>query len=150
MDYKHIEILPLYAKPLNLIQIKTRALVCGWETVSQDDVFDDATGDAKYSQNLHCMELDLLSPPLCRKSLFSGDFQRKVICGQALGTYQIITWVIASKNCLYVQHLEKYIIRKQLIQYKVKGPITGLYPIAGQKMSLLKHKAGRNVAKSFL
>ena len=100
MDYKHIEILPLYAKPINLHQIGTSALVCGWKTESQDDVAYDATGDAKYSQNPHCMELDLLSPPHCRQSLLSGDFQRKAICGQALRTQQKIIWVIASKNCL--------------------------------------------------
>ena len=46
--------------------------------------------------------------------------------------HQKITWVIASKNCLYVQHLENYFISKKLIQYKVKAPIAGQYPIAGQ------------------
>ena len=112
MDYKHIEIIPLYAKPINSHQIGTRALVCGWRTVPQDDVLDDATEDAKYSQNLHCMDLDVLSPPLCRKSLFSGDFQRRVICGQALGTHQKITLVITSKNYLYVQHLKTILVEK--------------------------------------
>ena len=96
MDYTHTEIIPLCAKPINPPQIGTAALVCGWKTVPQDDVLDDATGDAKYSQNLHCMDLDLLSPRFCRKSLFSGDFKRRVICGQALGTRQKITLVIAS------------------------------------------------------
>ena len=102
MDYNHIEIIPLYTKPTNLQLIGTTALVCGWKTVPQDDVLDDATGDAKYSQNLHCMDLELLNPIFCRKSLFPADFQRIVICGQALGTHQKITLVIASKNCLYV------------------------------------------------
>ena len=112
MDYTHIEILPLYTKPTNLLLIGSRAIVCGWGTVPQDDVLDDATGDAKYAQNLHCMDLDLLGLLFCRKSLFSGDFQRIVICGQALGTHQKITLVIASKKCLYVQHLENYILGK--------------------------------------
>ena len=85
--------LPLYTKPTNLHQIGARALVCGWGTVSQDDVLDDATGDAKYSQNLHCMDLKLLSPPLCRQSLLTGDFGKKVICGQAIGTHHNITLV---------------------------------------------------------
>ena len=101
MDYKHIEILPLYTKPINSYQIGTRSLVCGWGTASQGDVLDDATGDAKYSQNVRCMDFNLLSPLRCQQSLPSADFKKKVICGRALGTYRKITLVIASKNCLY-------------------------------------------------
>ena len=102
MDYKHIEILPFYAKRINLPKIGTTALVCGCETVSLDDVLDEATGDAKYSQNLHCMNVELLNRQRCQKSLLLGDFQRKVICGETLGTYQKTTLVITSKSCLYV------------------------------------------------
>ena len=102
MDYTHIEILPLYTKPTNLNLIGSRALVCGWGTVPQDDVLDDATGDAKYSQNVRCMDFNLLSATLCQQFLLSGDFHRKVMCGEVLGTYRKITLVIASKNCLYV------------------------------------------------
>ena len=93
MDYKHIEILPLYSKPIDLRQIGTIALLCGWGTASQGDVLDDATGDAKYSQNLHCMDLKLLRPPLCRQSFLTGDFGRKIICGQAFGKHYKITSV---------------------------------------------------------
>ena len=92
----------MYSKPIDLRQQRMNALVCGWGTVSQDDVLDDATGDAKYSQNLHCMDLNLLGPLICRKYFSSGDFYKKVICAQALGIHQKIPLVIASKNCLYV------------------------------------------------
>ena len=86
--------LPLYTKPTNLRQIGSTALLCGWGSVSQDDVLDDATGDAKYSQNLHCMNLILLTQPGCWQYFVTGDFERKVICGQAVETHHIITLVI--------------------------------------------------------
>ena len=66
MDYKHIEILPLYSTPIQLNRLRTIGVVCGWGTVSQDDVFDGDTGDAKYSQNLHCMNVELLSQLRCQ------------------------------------------------------------------------------------
>ena len=102
MDYKHIEILPLYSKPIQLHRTRADGLVCGWETVSQDDVLDDATGDAKYSQNLHCMNVRLLGQLPCQRAFLRRDFRRKLICGQSLIRHQKITLVIASQNCVYV------------------------------------------------
>ena len=98
--------LPLYTKPTNTHVIGSTAVVCGWETVSQDDVLDDATGDAKYSQNLHCMDLKLLSPPFCRQTFLTGDFAKKVICGEAFGTDHKIT----SVNFYFVNKLTFFIL----------------------------------------
>ena len=80
MDYKHIEILPLYAKPFDLRLHGTIALVCGWETVSQDDLLKDAIGDAQCSQNLDCMNIDLFGPQRCRRTCLARDFRRKLMC----------------------------------------------------------------------
>ena len=102
MDYKHIEILPLYSKPIQLHRARADGSVCGWGTVSHDDAFDDATGDAKYSQNLHCMDVQLLSQQRCPRAFLTRDFRRKLMCGQSSKSHQRITLVIASQNCLYV------------------------------------------------
>ena len=102
MDYEHIEILPLYTKPIDLRQVGANALVCGWGTVLQDDVLDNATGEVQYSQNLHCMGLNLSSPLHCKQAFSSKDFRRKLICGLALSRRQKITLVIASENWVYV------------------------------------------------
>ena len=102
MDYKHIEILPLYSKPIYLHEVGADGLICGWGTVLQDDVCDDATGDEEYSQNLHCMNVELLSQLHCRQVFLSRDYKRKLMCGQSLERRQKITSVIASQNCVYV------------------------------------------------
>ena len=94
MDYKHIEILPLYSKPIDLRQIGTVALLCGWGTVSQDDVLNDGTGDAQYLQNLHCVNIELLGSKVCKQSPLTRDFKAKVICGYAIRNNQNITLVI--------------------------------------------------------
>ena len=94
MDYKHIEILPLYSKPINLRQIGTIALLCGWGTVPQDDVLNDGTGDAQYLQNLHCVNIKLFSSKVCKRSFLARDFKAKLICGEAVGEHQKITLVI--------------------------------------------------------
>ena len=101
MDYKHIEILPLYKKPINLYRIGLNAVVCGWKTISQDDVLAGATQNAQYLQNLHCTDLNLLGSQLCRQTLIYRDFREKLVCGEALGKYQKFTLVIASKHFVY-------------------------------------------------
>ena len=93
MDYKHIEILPLYSKPINLRQIGTIALLCGWGTVSQDDVLNDGTRDEQYLQNLHCVNIELLGSKVCKEAFLARDFKNKLICGQALRKHQKITLV---------------------------------------------------------
>ena len=93
MDYKDIETLPLYLKAIKVREIGTVALVCGWGTVSQDNLFKDAIGDAQYSQNLHCMNIDLLGPLSCQKILLARDFKTKLMCGRALRKHQKITLV---------------------------------------------------------
>ena len=95
-----MDFLPLYSKPIQLNRARADGLVCGWGTVSHDDVFDDATGDAKYSQNLHCMDVQLLSQLRCQQAFLRRDFRSKLMCGQSLESNQKITLVIASKNCV--------------------------------------------------
>ena len=101
MDYKQIEILPLYSKAIESRRVGADCLVCLWGTASQEDVFDDATEDAKFSQNLHCMNAELLSHTRCQQTSLSKDFS-KLMCGQSVNRHQKITLVIASQNCVYV------------------------------------------------
>ena len=93
MDYKHIEILPLYPKQIDLRQRGTNTLVCGWGSVSQDDLYKDAIGDAQWSRNLHCMNVELLSQERCQHASLSRDFKRKLICAQASIKHQKTTSV---------------------------------------------------------
>ena len=90
---------------MDLRQHKTHALVCGWGTVSQDDQFKDAIGEAQYSQNLHCMNINLLSPVRCGQTYLARDFKRKLICAQASIKHQkttLVTFYFVDKLTFFI------------------------------------------------
>ena len=101
MDYKDIKTLDLYAKPIDLRNIGFNALVCGWGTVSQDNVVNNATGYAQYTDNLHCMCFRLQGTRACRKFLIRRDYEFKLICGKPEEEHQEITSVISFEYITY-------------------------------------------------
>ena len=77
---------------------KSDATVCGWGTVRNADHEDYRLENAGYSENLHCMFLNLRNSTVCRTAIPGGDYRNKLICGEAKLTGQITTLVITFQN----------------------------------------------------
>ena len=111
IDYTHVEILNLYKKRINLQQREESATVCGWGT--GDEYRYSSFGNVKYSANLHCTSILVYSEKTCVRVIPSGDYQRKLLCGQAKNQEEVTTLVITLWNLSIHLILRKYIKYKQ-------------------------------------
>ena len=87
----------LYTERFDLRKQGRDALVCGWGTVSKDEM-NVSIGRAEYSENLHCLFLSLGNRSECQKFYVHGDFQREQSCARAKFQGKKITLVITMKN----------------------------------------------------
>ena len=97
VDYSRVEIINLYKYAIDLRPGKKDALVCGWGAVINDDEsIEDSIGCDEYSEDLHCMSLNLHSEKTCNSAIRPGDYKRKLVCGKEINS----THVISSVNIL--------------------------------------------------
>ena len=91
---------------------KYYAEVCGWGSLAKDNGENACNENAEYSDNLHCMTLEICSMAICKKALPSGDYRRKLLCGRSIGkSLQIINSVITKKlNVHYRSRIINYLL----------------------------------------
>ena len=78
----------------NLLLDKPHATVCGWGSTEYDDHKYNFIGNAKFSENLHCMSITIRNDSICRKAVSGGDYRKKLMCGEATFGEQFPTLVI--------------------------------------------------------
>ena len=80
----------LFPKRINLVSHGPSGTVCGWGA-NDDKTYTLET--VKYFDNLNCIHLRLYGGRRCNKMISHGDYQGKLICGQADKTGEVTTLV---------------------------------------------------------
>ena len=80
--------------PANFHRLGRSGTLCGWGTTTEDDQNTRSLGDAEYSDDLHCMAINILPKECCKLYIKSGDFRKKLVCGDAKIRQQTTTLVI--------------------------------------------------------
>ena len=93
-DYIDVEFLNFYTKKIDLRFHGFYPKVCGWGTNTVDDENNITIGNAKYSENLKCVYVKLMSPRQCTNLIITGDYRKKNLCGQGFHLNQMTTLVI--------------------------------------------------------
>ena len=118
VDYTDIKILDLYPKYVDIRTWGFDATVCGWGTATEDDQKHDDIGNSNYSDDLHCMSLNLYSLRHCKSSARHGNFTHKMMLGYPEHSKQTTTLVITSKKLHIDKLLYKLIYKKRIISTK--------------------------------
>ena len=90
--------MPLYPIKIDLRSHGNSASICGWGSVKEDDV--DDVGDASFSDNLNCLNIQLANRLTCFSAIRFGDYSKVLICGRAKYPDQKTTLVITLKIML--------------------------------------------------
>ena len=92
----------LYEERFDLRRHGKDALVCGWGSVTQDDELNNSIGNAEYSENLHCLPLQISSRASCERFVKYGDFRITLTCAKAKFPGAMATLVIIMNNyCIF-------------------------------------------------
>ena len=89
-----IKALDLYPQTADARIHGNNATLCGWGTVKGNDQRNSSIENAEYSEDLHCLILNMCSIDFCRRNVRIGNFKTKLLCGMAKITKQTSTMVI--------------------------------------------------------
>ena len=92
----------LYPTTTDLRKQGSDASVCGWGPEIEDNQQDKFLENPQYSENLHCMPIQLRGPSYCKRTIKFGRYKSELICGHATLPWQKINFVSTFYLCIQI------------------------------------------------